>query len=68
VDRFGELGAQGLAQQPDGVGRLELIAAVPVLKLRAVEIRPAVEDAGGQIRDVERLAFDLVEPTARLMT
>jgi hypothetical protein len=42
---------------------LELVVAVPVLELRAVEIRPAVEDAGGQVRDVEQLDFDLVQPS-----
>ena len=63
MDGFRALGPQGLAQQPDGVGRLELVVAVPVLELRAVEIRPAVEDAGRQVRDVEQLDFDLVQPS-----
>ena len=62
VDRFLDLGSQRLAEQPDGVGRVKLIVALAVLQLGAVQIGPAIENAGRQVRDIEQLDFNLVDP------
>ncbi len=66
MDCPGDARSQGLTQQPDAEGGLELIVTFTVLQLRTVEIGPAVEDAGRQVRDIEQLDFDLVEPSGSI--
>ncbi len=52
---------QRFAKQPDGVGGPQFAIVLTALELGAIQVRPAVEDAGGQVGQDQQLDLDLEE-------
>ena len=62
MDRFRELRAQRFPQQPETIRGFQLVIAIAFFELGTVEIGPAVDDSSRQVRQVQQLDFNLIQP------